>query len=108
MLRREAIAAVFLWEIAAVIEGEPQRSRMRLDQHIRGGDLVLQVWPLPGMMGILMATDVIPGPAVKAAFAHATNVVGHQVVAEPVALIGGAPGHAGRRLDGRPTQLRIP
>src|SRR5271166_1728620 len=72
---------------------------MRLDQDIGDGNLVLEVGPLPGMMRIFMAADVIPGPAVSGALAHTRHVIGHEVVAEPVAFVGGAPGHPSGRLD---------
>ena len=43
---------------------------------------------------------VPPRPAVKAAFLHVGDVVGYEVVAEPVALVGGAPQLAGGGIDG--------
>src|ERR1700752_3449911 len=49
VLGRERIAAIFRREIVTFVESEPQRSRMRLDQHIRDGDLVLQAGLRTGM-----------------------------------------------------------
>src|SRR6185437_10080253 len=70
MLGGKRIAAIFRREVAAVVESEPQRSRMRLQQHVGDGDLVLQVGALAGMSRVLMVTDVEPGPAVEGAFAN--------------------------------------
>src|ERR1700722_410950 len=47
---------------------------------------------------ILMRAHVPPGPAVEAAFLHVSDVVGHEVVAECIALIYGAPEFAGLRI----------
>src|SRR5689334_9300963 len=41
MLGRESVATVFRRETAALIEGQAERGRMRLQQHVRHGDLVL-------------------------------------------------------------------
>ena len=38
-----------------------------------------------------VAADVIPGPAIKAAFGDARDVVGGKIVAQPVALVDRAP-----------------
>jgi hypothetical protein len=55
-----------------------------------------------------MAAHVIPGPAVKAAFFDRGHVVGNKVIAQVVALIGGAPQLAVVGLIASPTQLRMP
>ena len=47
-----------------------------------------------------MAAHVVPGPAVEAAFLDRGDVVGDQVVAEVVALVGGAPELSGGGIDG--------
>src|SRR4029077_20457739 len=54
-------------------------------------DLVFQVRSLAAAARILVGADVVPGPAVERAFTHARDVVGWNVIAEPVALIGRAP-----------------
>ena len=59
---------------------------------------------LAGMARILFssagAAHIEPRPAVKAALLHVRHIVGHQVVAQAVALIGGAPQLAGRGVNG--------
>jgi hypothetical protein len=47
-----------------------------------------------------MAAHVVPGPAEEAALGDRGDVVGDEVVAERVALVGGAPELAGGRVDG--------
>src|SRR5205085_1064078 len=91
-------AAVFGREPVAGIDRELQRGRMRLEQDVGNDDLVLEVGPLALVARVFVRADVIPGPAVEAAFAHARDVVGRQIVAEPVALVGRAPQVAGGRM----------
>jgi hypothetical protein len=59
---------------------------------------------LPNVARVLQAAagavEVEPGPAVEAVFLHVGHVVGDQVVAQAVALIGGAPQLAGDGVDG--------
>src|SRR6202011_1193823 len=43
-----------------------------------------------GVPRIFVAADIEPGPPVERTFAHARNVVRHQIVSHAVALIGGA------------------
>ena len=47
-----------------------------------------------------LAAHVVPGPAVEAALLDVGDVVGDEVVAEGVALVGGAPELAGGGIDG--------
>ena len=49
---------------------------------------------------VLVAAHVVPGPAEEAALLDAGDVVGDEVVAEVVALVGGAPELAGDGVDG--------
>ena len=53
-----------------------------------------------GETRVVVAAHVIPGPAVEAALLDRGDVVGDQVVAEVVALVGGAPELAGGGVDG--------
>src|SRR5690242_4155739 len=64
---------------------------MRLDEHVRDRDLVLEVGPLAAAARILVGADVVPGPAIERALANAGDVVGRHVIAEAVALVGRAP-----------------
>ena len=47
-----------------------------------------------------MSAHVPPGPSVEAAFLDMGDVVGNKIVAEAVALVGGAPEFAGDGIDG--------
>src|SRR5258708_34303412 len=49
MFGREPIAAIFAWKRAAIVECEPQRGRVRLDQDVGYADLALQIAPLAGV-----------------------------------------------------------
>ena len=51
------------------------------------------------MARILVAAGVIPGPPVESAFFYRRHVVGHEVIAERIALVDGAPQVAGLRID---------
>src|ERR1700730_3294635 len=99
VLGRKAIAAIFGREVVAGVERHAERSRMRLTQDVGDRHLVLQIGPLALVPGIFVAADIEPRPAIKRIFADARHVVGHEVIAEAVALIGGAPGRADLRLD---------
>ncbi len=61
---------------------------------------VLQLRMLALVARVLMSTHVPPRPAVEAALLDVGDVVGHEVVAESVALVGGAPQLAGDGVDG--------
>ena len=52
------------------------------------------------MTRILIASHVEPGPAVESSLLHVRDVVRHQVVAQPVALVHGGPKLAGLWRDG--------
>src|SRR5262249_42515144 len=99
VLGRKAVAAILWGKIAAVVEGQPERRRMRLQQHVRDRHLVLEVGAHADMGRILIGADVEPRPAVEFAFADPRYIVRHQVVTAAVALIGRAPGRSRRRLD---------
>src|SRR6185437_1313379 len=45
---------------------------------------------------VLMVADIKPRPAVEGVLPHARDIIGHEVVAEIVALVGRAPGRAVR------------
>ena len=60
------------------------------------------------MARVRVGADIEPGPAVEGAGLDGGRVVGRQVVAEPVALIGDAPGVARRRRDGEARAIADP
>src|ERR1700716_3496942 len=90
MLGREPIAPVFGRKRTAVVECKPKGSRVRLDQNIGNADFPLQVRTFAGVTRIFVASDIEPGPPVERTFAHPRDVVRHQIVSHPVALIGRA------------------
>ena len=100
MLGGKGAAAEFGAKLLAGIERHAERGRVRLQQHVGHDDLVLEVGPRALVARILVRADVIPGPAVETALAHPGDVIGRQVVAETVALVGRAPQIAGGRVHG--------
>ena len=83
----------------AGVERHVERGRVRLDEHVGHDHLVLQLGVLALVPRVLVGADVIPGPAVEAAFLDVGDVVGHQVVAQPVALVDRGPELAGLGMD---------
>ena len=53
----------------------------------------------------MIATHVIPGPAVKAAVLNVRGVVGNKIVAERVAFVGGSPKFAGLGIHRQPDRI---
>ena len=53
-----------------------------------------------GKTGILIAADVEPRPSIEATSLDVSDVIGDQIVSQPVAFIHGAPELAGCRIDG--------
>src|SRR6202795_369675 len=86
----EPITAIFQWKCSAVVECQPERRRVRLNENVGNGDFALQVRTFAGVPRVWVAADIEPGPAVERPFAHPGNVVRHQIVSHPVTLIGGA------------------
>ena len=81
---------------------------MRLQEHVGDDHLVLQLGVLSLVPRVLVRAEVVPGPAVEAALLDARDVVGHEVVAQPVALVHRGPELAGLGCVARPTGLRMP
>src|ERR1700733_14181907 len=100
MLGGKTIAAVFRRECITIVECQTERGRVRLDQDIRYGDLVLQVGTLARMVGVFMIADIEPWPAIERALAHAGDVIGNEVVAKTIALVGRTIGIACRWMNG--------
>ena len=90
MQRDEGIAAIFGREAGAGIEYQAGGGRMGVEQHVRRdgrGDLATRILGAPDRVGIL--ADIGVRIAVEAALPDTREVIGRQVVAQPVALIGG-------------------
>src|SRR6266849_2500044 len=99
VLGGESVAAIFFGKIASLVERQSKRCRMRLKQNIRYCDLVFQIRTFASMPGVLMAANIIPWPSIKCVLANAGHIVGHQIVAEAIALVGRAPGRSALRLN---------
>src|SRR3979490_2980355 len=90
MLGGKSIAAIFSRKCIPVVEGEPKRSRVRLDENIGNGDLPFQMRTFAGVPRIFVAADIVPWPPVECPFAHPRDVIRHQIVSHTVAFIGRA------------------
>src|SRR5579864_406944 len=102
MFGGEDVAAVLFGKHLAVIKSHLQRGIVGLQDHVRSDDFVFQLRVLAGVARIVEAAHVIPRPAVEAAFLDVGNVVGNQVVAQAIALVGGAPNLAGLGMHLQP------
>src|ERR1700722_12262092 len=108
MLGGKTIAAVFRRERIAAVECQPERGRVRLDQDIGYVYLVLQVRPLVRMMRIFVVADIEPRPAIEGALAHPGDIVGHEIVAKTIALVGRTIGVAGGWMNRKPDTIADP
>src|SRR5581483_7344208 len=108
MLGGKAIAVIFCRKCIAGVERKPKRGRVRLDQDVGNGDLVLEVGPLTDVMRILVAADIKPWPAVERALLHAGDVVRNEIVAKAVTLVGRAIDVAGGRMNREPHAISDP
>src|SRR5271170_3458411 len=91
MLGREAVTGIVRGELFAGVEDHLQRRKVRLQNYVRSDDLTLQLRMCSDKARVLMVAHVVPGPAVEAILLHAGDVVGDEVVAQTVTLVGGAP-----------------
>ena len=73
---------------------------MRVEQNVGRDDFGFSSGCLPSWRGSCCAAHVPPRPAVEAALLDVGDVVGDEVVAQGVALVGGAPELAGGGVDG--------
>src|SRR6267378_7286089 len=102
MLGSENIAMVFRRKLLAVIESNPQRGVVRMKDHIRRDDLVLQFRMLALMPRVLVSAHVPPGPAIKTALLHVGDIVRNQIVPQRVAFVDRTPQLASLRIDRHP------
>src|SRR5882672_9917641 len=101
MFGSENIAAIFGGELGAFIEGQFERSVVRLEENVGNDYLVLQFGMLAFVTRILMTTDVPPRPAIEAALLNVGDVIGDEIVAQAVAFVDGAPEFAGFGINGQ-------
>src|SRR5262249_53711411 len=60
------------------------------------------------MSRIFVGAQIVPRPAVEGAVTYTRNEVGHEIIAEIVALIGRAPEVARQRVHGEPNAVSQP
>src|SRR5580658_2035658 len=124
VFRGESVAVILTGELAGRwVESHLKRGHVGLDENIGSNNLGGEIdaiaglglirgergrlWIGAGAVGtglrearILMTAHVVPRPAVEAAFLDRSDVVGDQVIAEVVALVGRAPKLSGGGVDG--------
>src|SRR5262249_15527669 len=91
MLGGKDIAAIAGRKLRSVVDRHAERGRMRFDQNVGQRHLAFEVGALAAVTRIFIAADVIPRPAKEGALAHTRDVIGRQIVAEVVTLVGRAP-----------------
>src|SRR4051794_9177669 len=87
VLADEGAAGHVRWKQIAGVEGEPERGSVRAQRIIRHDRFRHQVGPLRLDPSIDVLPIIAVRPAVEAAVLHRGQVVGHQIVAEFVALV---------------------
>src|SRR5467141_5248344 len=102
MLGSENIALILRWELSAFVEGDPERGVVRMKDHIRRDDFVLQFRMLALMPRVLVSALVPPGPAIITALLHVGDVVRNQIVPQRVAFVHRTPQLASLRIDRHP------
>jgi hypothetical protein len=85
--RDKQAALVFGRELVALVEDEIEQRGMRGEQEIGGDRRFDLVGREVGETGLRVLADIGVGPAVEPALLHADQIIGGQVVAEPVALL---------------------
>ena len=90
MQRDEGVAAIVGRKAVAFVEGDAERRRMGLDQHVRHPHLVREIGTQAGAF-VGMRADVKPWPAVERAVADLRRIIGRQIVAQHVPLVDRAP-----------------
>src|SRR5271166_5354155 len=91
MLGSKRVQPVLLRELTAVIEGQIERRRVRLNENVGNNHLVLEFRVFSLVPGVLIRPKVVPWPAVETAFLDVGDIVGHEIVTQPVALVSRSP-----------------
>jgi len=99
MTRDEDVAAILRRELRPVIECEPHRRGVRLEQHVGDDDRRSQLGMPAGKRRILIRAGIEPRPAVESAALDRRDEVGRQVVADQVAFVDRGPQVARHRID---------
>src|SRR5690606_33564264 len=103
------IAFVVGRKAVAFIEGNAQRRRMRLQEHIRNRHLSGKIGPGALMARVLVGANVIPWPTVECPIRYSCGVLERNVVPKTVTLVDDAPqrtrlwlhGHSGTVAQAR-------
>src|SRR5579872_3361109 len=86
-VRRQSRRRDIRMEISCLRKTPTQRRRVRLEEDVGNGDPSLQIRTLSEMSRILVIPDVKPGPAEERTFAHPCDVIRHEIIAQPIALV---------------------
>ncbi len=125
VFRGKGVAVILLWELFFMvgIEDHLERGHVGLNEDVGGDHLRGEIDAIAGLglirgercrlrigsgaigtglrkSRVLVPAHVVPGPAVETAFLDRRDVVGDEVVAEVVALVGGAPELSGGGVEG--------
>src|SRR6266550_3848414 len=74
--RRKDVAFVFGGKLVAGVKAQIERGRMRLHEHVGDDHFIRKLGVFSLVAWIDMVANVEPGPAIKAARAHAADVIG--------------------------------
>src|SRR5690348_11003205 len=94
--------AILRRELRTVVEGDPHRGRVGLNQNVRDRDLVLEIGAPAGMIRVLVSAQVVPGPAEEGPLANPRDVIGDEIVAPSIPLVDRAPQVASLRMYAQP------
>ena len=91
VLGGEDVSVILAGKLSALIKSHFERGIVRLKQHVRHLNFIFQLGVLAQVTRVLVAADVVPGPAIKAALLDVRDVIGRKVVAKLVTLVDGRP-----------------
>jgi hypothetical protein len=83
----KSVPAIGFGKLFALVENHIERSRMCLHQNVGYDDLTGQVGAGALMTRILMISEIVPWPTVKAAFPNSRNIVRSEIIAESIAFV---------------------
>src|SRR5205823_15004174 len=98
MLGGKNVSLVLRGKLLPLIKSQLERSIVRMENHVRRDDFVLQLGMFALVPGILLTAHVPPRPAVKATLLYVGDVVRDEVVPKRVAVVYGALQLAGSRV----------
>src|SRR6188768_3518728 len=102
MKRDESAVAVAKRKLFSGVERESDGSRVSRYKNIRHNRFFDEVRHRADIAGIIMLPDVRVGPAIESTLTHSREVVGHEIIAEQIALIDDSPQPVCHRLPCKP------